>query len=382
MSSEGAVPEHGEADPDAGHADVRVSGAGPCGLAAAAAATRAGLRVVVIERSCVVSGIYGYPTFMTFFSTASKLAVAGVPFVVAAEKPTRRDALAYYRMIVEHFELDVRQYEAVRSITAADGGLPPRSRIPWARVRRAVHRPLGDARFRVRSVARSGVERETLASAVVVATGYFGVPNRLGVPGEDLPHVTHRFTEGHEAFRRHAVVVGGGNSSVDAALDLYRAGARVTIVHLGPTFDRNIKPWLLPDITNRVAEGSIAARWESRVAAITPAEVVLATPRGEERIAADHVYLMLGYQPEVGLLREVGVPIDPETGIPAHDPLTMETTVPGVFIAGVIASGYDANKTFIENGRFHGDRIVARLLRRPVPAEPAARGEPGGGERP
>ena len=382
MSSGGVVPDRDDAPDDAAAVDVVVVGAGPCGLAAAVAAKRAGLGVLVIERSCVVSGIAGYPTFMTFFSTAAKLAIAGVPFVVATEKPTRRDALAYYRMIVEHFDLDVRQYETVRSIVAAGGGQPPRSRIPWARVRRAIHRPLGAVRFRVRSVDRAGAERETAARAVVVATGYFGVPNRLGVPGEDLPHVTHRFREGHEAFRRNAVVVGGGNSAVDAALELYRAGARVTIVHFGPAFDRNIKPWVLPDIANRVAEGSIAARWESRVAAITPAEVVLATARGEERVPADHVYLMLGYQPEVALLRDVGVPINPDTGIPAHDPLTMETTVPGIFIAGVIASGYDANKTFIENGRFHGDRIVARLVGREAPVEEPLSAELRSAEQP
>ncbi|HEX5581542.1 MAG TPA: NAD(P)-binding domain-containing protein, partial [Gemmatimonadaceae bacterium] len=194
-----------------------------------------------------------------------------------------------------------------------------------------------------------------------VATGYFGHPNRLGVPGEELPHVTHLFREGHEAFDLPVVVVGGGNSAVDAALDLYRAGARVTLVHFGPTLDRNIKPWVLPDITNRIAEGSIAARFESRVSAITPEEVVLTSPRGEERVPAEQVYLMLGYQPNAGLLVQLGVPIDPATGIPSHDPATMETAVPGVFIAGVLASGYDANKTFIENGRDHGELIAGAL---------------------
>ena len=179
--------------------------------------------------------------------------------------------------------------------------------------------------------------------------------------GEDLPHVTHLYKEGHEAFRRNAVVVGGGNSAVDAALDLYRSGARVTLVHFLPTLDRNIKPWVLPDITNRIAEGSIAARWESRVCAIEPEAVVLQTLAGEERVPADHVYPMLGYMPNSQLLIDLGVPIDPVTGVPAHDPATMETAVPGVFIAGVLASGYDANKTFIENGRHHGELIARRL---------------------
>jgi thioredoxin reductase (NADPH) len=173
--------------------------------------------------------------------------------------------------------------------------------------------------------------------------------------------VSHLFLEGHAGFELPVVVVGGGNSAVDAALELYRAGAHVTIVHFLPALDRNIKPWVLPDITNRIAEGSIRARYESRVARIEPDAVVLATPRGEERVPAALVYTMLGYQPNNELLVQLGVPLDPPTGIPAHDPATMETAVPGVFIAGVLASGYDANKTFIENGRHHGDLIASAL---------------------
>jgi thioredoxin reductase (NADPH) len=323
--------------------DVVIVGGGPCGLAAAIAMQRAGLRATVLERSCVVSGIASYPTYMSFFSTAERLSIGGVPFVVATEKPTRRDALAYYRMVARHFALDLRQYETVEWIERGEeaGGFP--------------------ARFRVHSVTRAGERRVTTARAVVIATGYFGHPNRLGVPGEALPHVTHLFKEGHESFGQPAVVVGGGNSAVDAALDLYRAGARVTLVHFRPALDPNVKPWVMPDIVNRIAEGSIAARFESRVVAIEPHEVVVATPAGEERVPAEHVYPMLGYQPNAELLVALDVPIDPATGIPAHDPATMETAVPGVFIAGVIASGYDANKTFIENGRYHGDLIADRL---------------------
>jgi thioredoxin reductase (NADPH) len=318
--------------------DVAIVGAGPCGLAAAAAAKRAGLRAVTFDRACVVSGIAGYPTYVTFFSTPDRLSIAGIPFIVASEKPSRRDALAYYRAVARHYDLDLRQYETVEAIERCDD------------------------RFVLRSRTLVGEVRETDAGAVVVATGYFGRPNRLGVPGEELPHVTHRFTEGHWAFDQDVVVVGGGNSAVEAALDLYRAGARVSIVHFLPSLDPNIKPWVLPDITNRIKEGSIAARFESRVRAIEPDDVLLDTPTGVQRVRAQHVYLMVGYQPNVALLEQLGVPIDPTTGIPAHDPATMETTLPGVFIAGVIASGYDANKTFIENGRFHGDLIVAKIL--------------------
>src|SRR5512147_1470581 len=322
--------------------DVAIVGAGPCGLAAGIAMKRAGLAAAVFDRSCIVSGIAGYPTYMTFFSTAEKLAIGDIPFVVATDKPTRRDALAYYRAVAEHYDLDVRQYQDVAAVERTEDGFLLRSRD--------VH----------------GRERETLADALVVATGYFGHPNRLGVPGEDLPHVTHLFHEGHGSWRRDVVVVGGGNSAAEAALDLYRAGARVTIVHFLPTLDQNIKPWVRPDLTNRIKEGSIAARFEARVRAIDPEAVVIDTPRGIDRVPAEHVYLMLGYQPNTRLLQELGVPIDPATGIPAHDRATMETSVPGVFIAGVIASGYDANKTFIENGRHHGDLIAARLAGRPV----------------
>ena len=180
--------------------------------------------------------------------------------------------------------------------------------------------------------------------------------------------MTHAYREGHYAFQQDAVVVGGGNSAAEAALDLWRAGARVTLVHFGPTFDKKIKPWVLPDFTNRVAEGSIAARWNSRVTEIGAGDVTLESTDGLlSRIPADHVFLMTGFAPSVGLLRDVGVTIDRTTGIPSHDPQTLETNVPGVFIAGVVVAGYDANKVFIENGRFHGDQIVARVLGRPAP---------------
>ncbi len=325
-------------------ADVGIVGAGPCGLAAAVAVKRAGLDGMLIDRACLVSGIASYPSYINFFSTADRLSIAGIPFVVPTEKPTRRDALAYYRAVAKHFDVPLRQYENVVSAEKR-----------------------GD-RFLLRMRDRFGEESEIDVGALVVATGYFGHPNRLGVPGENLPHVTHLFTEGHWAFDQDVVVVGGGNSAVEAALDLHRADARVTLVHFAPSIDPNVKPWIVPDITNRIKDGSIGARFESRVSAIEPHEVVLDTPRGPERVKAEQVYLMLGYQPNNDLLLRLGVPIDPGTGIPKHDPETMETVVEGVFIAGVIASGYDANKTFIENGRHHGELIARKLTGSAAPA--------------
>lgn len=323
--------------------DIAIVGAGPCGLAAAISARRAGLDTLVFDAECVVSSITQYPTYATFFSTAEKLSLGGLPFVTPGEKPSRRDALAYYRTVVKYFEIPVRQYERVTRIDGRDGAF-------------VVH------------TKRRGINHVTDARAVIVATGYWGSPNRLGVPGEDLPHVTHAYREGHYAFQQNAIVVGGGNSAAEAALDLWRAGARVTLVHFGPTFDKKIKPWVLPDFTNRVAEGSIRAIWNNRVVEIAAENVTLRSTEGAiSEIPGEHVFIMTGFAPSVDLLRQVGVTIDLATGIPRHDPTTLETDVPGVFIAGVVNAGYDANKVFIENGRFHGDQIVAKLLGKPAP---------------
>ncbi len=322
-----------------GSADVAIVGAGPCGLAAAIALRRSGLHAVALDASCIVSTVASYPTYMTFFSTAERLSIGGLPFIVATEKPTRRDALAYYRAVVRHFDLDVRQYHRVTTIERADD------------------------RFALRAQDRHGRTARLEARSVVIATGYRGSPNLLGVPGESLPHVTHEFREGHEAFGMPVVVVGGGNSASEAALDLWRSGARVTLVHFGAGPDPNVKPWVLPDLLNRVKEGEIVARWSSRVREIGPGWMQLASTESPERIPADRVYLMTGWTPSSELLEMLGVRLDPETGIPVHDRETMETNTPGVYLAGVLAAGYDANKVFIENGRQHGELIAANLAR-------------------
>ena len=319
---------------------VVVIGAGPCGLAAAAALGLAGIPAIVFDRGCIASSVASYPLYLNFFSTAEKIAIAGVPFPLAGEKPTRRDALAYYRTVVSHFGLDVRQYEPVEHI--------------WRR----------REEFIVHSRPRGGDVVETVARAVVVATGYFGTPNPLRVPGEALQHVTHLYREGHEAFQRDAIVVGGGNSAAEAALDLWRHGANVTLVHFGPTFDKNIKPWVLPDLQNRLKDGSIGVRWNARVTAIEPGRVHLDGADGPGILPAQHVYLMTGFTPNSELLVSLGVAVDAATGIPSHSPDSMQTNKPGVFIAGVLASGFDANKVFIENGRDHGALIAKALVGR------------------
>lgn len=315
-----------------------VIGAGPCGIGVGAAAHTHGVRCLLIDKGCVASSIARYPTFMTFFSTADRLEIGGVPFLPSGDKPTRREALRYYQRLVQHFDIEARQYEEVVAVERRDGG------------------------FSVRSRAMGGEEHERTSKNVVVATGYFDHPNLLGVPGEDLPKVRHDYREGHDYFQQDVVVVGGGNSAVDAALELDRWGARVTIVHFLPELDPNIKPWVRPDIEGRIRTGAIDARWSSRVTEIRPESVVIRSDDGTtEELPNDFVLAMTGYTPDPALLRELGVHIDAATGIPEHDPDTMETNVPGVFIAGVIVAGNDANKVFIENGRDHGEKIVRRV---------------------
>ena len=320
-----------------------VIGAGPCGLAVGIAAREADIPCVLLDRRTVVSTIERYPLNMTFFSTPEKIEIGSVPFIASHEKPTRRDGLLYYRRVAEHYRLDARPAEEVTAVT----------REP-------------DGRFRV-EVRRRHDSKTYRAEAVVFATGYFDHPNRLGIPGEDLPHVSHYFVEGHRHWHQRVVVIGAGNSAVDAALECWRAGAWVTMIHFGDRLDATVKPWVLPDITNRLKEGSIAVRWGSRVACITPACVEIEAQDGtRDALPADAVLAMTGYHADTSLLERLGVPVDPETGVAAHDETTMATPVPGCYLAGVIASGKDANRLFIENARGHGELIVRDLTRRGV----------------
>jgi thioredoxin reductase (NADPH) len=325
----------------ADHTDLLVIGAGPCGLAVGVAAKKAGISCVLLDRRTIVSTIERYPLSMTFFSTPERIEIGEIPFIASHEKPTRRDGLIYYRRVAEHYGLDVRPAEEVVDVVRET-----------------------DGSFGV-EVRRQHDEKTYRAGAVVFATGYYDNPKFLGIPGENLPHVVHYFSEGHPYWRRRVVVIGAGNSSVDAALECWRAGASVTLVHFGEGFDRTVKAWVLPDIVNRVKEGSIGVRWRSRVRAITPTDVEIVSATGEvECLPTDAVLAMTGYHADTTMLKRLGVPVDPMSGIPAHDEATMATPVPGVYLAGVIASGNDANRLFIENSRGHGELIVGDVLRR------------------
>jgi thioredoxin reductase (NADPH) len=334
-------------------AAITVVGAGPCGLSVGVAAKRAGVTCVLLDKGPVVSAIQRYPLEMTFFSTPDHLEIGDVPFISIADKPSRGEALNYYRRIVSHFDLDVRQYEEVTEAERSERG------------------------FAIRTRHHRGGARAYGSDALVIATGYFDTPNLLGVPGEELPKVTHYFREPHLYFDQEIVVVGGGNSAIDAALSSWRAGAKVTLVHRFEGFDAGVKPWVLPDIRNRIEAGQICTRWNSRLLAIEPGRVKIgpavqgAMP--EERdsaasegewIANDFVLAMTGFRPDHRLLRSLGARIDPGSGVPEHAPETMETSIPGLFVAGVVAAGFDANRIFIQNGREHGERIVHSLRTR------------------
>ena len=321
------------------HKDLVVVGAGPCGIAVGAAATEGGLDVTLYDKGCITSSLVDYPYYMTFFSTAEKLEIGGVPFTIAEMKPTRREALVYYRRVVQHHDLDVHQYEEVVFIEGSQGD------------------------FTVNTRTRVGVEESIKSRAVVIAIGGFHEPNYLGVPGEDLAKVKHYYKEPYPFYDQDVLVVGAGNSSVESALETYRAGARVTMVHFEDKIDPGVKPWVVPDIQNRLANGEITVYWEHRIAEVRPSSVVLSREGSHDtlEIPNDWVLAMTGWRPDQSFLSALGVSIDAETGIPTHDTETMETDVAGVYVAGVLAAGYNANKIFIENGKLHGPKIVEAL---------------------
>ncbi len=317
--------------------DIVIVGAGPAGLATAIAAHEAGLAYEVVEKGVLVNSIFNFPRHMTFFTTADLLEIGGLPFVSPYEKPTQMEGLKYYRRVTEAYGLRVTLGEEITG--AAKAG----------------------RKFVVKSRNADGEARARSARNIVFATGYYDHPNLCGVPGEDLPHVSHYYTEPHAFFQRDVVVVGGKNSAAIAALELYRAGARVTLVHRTGALSASIKYWIKPDIENRIKEGAIAARLGARVMEIRARSVVITAGFGTEELSADQVFLLTGYHPDTRLLEAVGVRVDRETLVPDHDPQTMETNAKGVYLAGAIASGRHTSRIFIENGKFHGQAIVKAI---------------------
>ncbi|MCL6522245.1 MAG: YpdA family putative bacillithiol disulfide reductase [Firmicutes bacterium] len=318
--------------------DLLVIGAGPCGLAVAVEARRAGLSLLVVEKGTLTDALVRFPRQMTFFSTAELLEIGGYPFVSARPRPTRQEALEYYRRVAERESLPLRLWE--------------RAEAP---------RRLAGGGFAVPTERRDGGRDELRARCVVLATGYFDHPNLLGVPGEELEKVSHYYDEPYRYVGQEVLVVGGRNSAVETAMDLERHGARVTLVHRGPGLSEKVKPWVRPEMESLLAKGRVRAYWGSRVRAIRPDAVELETPEGPRTLANDFVLAMTGYRPDHRLLREAGVGIDPASGAPVHDPSSMETDVPGLFVAGVFAAGNDANSVFIENGRLHARPVVRRV---------------------
>ena len=317
--------------------DVLIVGAGPAGLAAGIAATKTGLSYQIIEKGALVNSLLHYPTEMVFFTTPELMEIGGLPFTSPNDKPSRMEALRYYRRATDAYKLDVAFDETVTSVVRSGGG------------------------FVVETESSRRPNRRIDCRTVVLATGAYDFPNRIDLPGEDLPHVSHYFTSPHPFFRKPVVIVGGKNSAAEAALELYRAGARVTVVHRRPALGESIKYWVKPDIENRIKEGSIAARFSTNVVRITPSAVVVESAGAVEEIPADGVFLLTGYVSDNRLLRAAGVEIDPDTCGPRHDPATYETNVPGLYVIGAMVAGKASGRIFIENGRLHGELVIAEI---------------------
>jgi thioredoxin reductase (NADPH) len=315
--------------------DLIIVGAGPSGLSAAIAAKQRDLDYQVLEQGVLVNSIYRFPPQMVFFTTPELLEIGGLPFVSPYEKPTRGEALNYYRKVVEKYDLQISYEETVLSVQREED------------------------HFAVETRSSRGVRRARHARNVLFAIGYYDHPNLIGVPGEDLPHVNHYYSEPHRYFRKRVVIVGGGNSAAEAALECYRAGAYATLVHRWAELKPSIKYWVRPDIENRIKEGSVAARFNTCVTEIRPTSVVVRTAGAsqDEELPAEAVLLLTGYRSDSNLLRAAGVHLN-ERCEPAYHPETFETNVPGLFVAGGAVTGMDTSNIFIENGRFHGEKIA------------------------
>lgn len=324
--------------------DLLVIGAGPTGLACAIEAQKAGLSVILVDKGCLCNSLFHYPAHMTFFTTSELLEIGGIPFPSTHAKPTRDEALEYYRQVAAFYKLDVRQYQRVESVAGADGD------------------------FTAHLADRFGRPSELKARKLAIATGYYDLPNYMGVPGESLSKVHHYYNDPHPFYGLDVAVIGGKNSAAIAALELWRHGARVTLIHRDAELHRHVKYWIKPDLENRIKAGEIKAWFNSHVVEITPDTLKLETPQGAVTLHNDFLFAMTGYHPDFTFLEKLGVVFEGPDRLPKCDPETLESNVPGIYLAGVIVAGSRTNEIFIENGRFHGRQIAAALaskLKRP-----------------
>jgi thioredoxin reductase (NADPH) len=317
--------------------DLLVIGAGPTGLACAIEAQKAGFKTVLVDKGCVCNSLFHYPSHMTFFTTPELLEIGDIPFPSPNPKPTRNEALQYYRLVAAHYHLDIRQYLRVERVVGADND------------------------FTVHTEDNFGRKGELRARKLAVATGYYDLPNYLNIPGERLSKVMHYYVDPHPFYDMDVVVIGGKNSAAIAALELWRNGARVTLVHHGADVHRHVKYWIKPDIENRIKNGEIKAKFHAQVVEITPDTVVVETPEGQQTLENDFVFAMTGYHPDFSFLELMGVRFEGPDKLPVCNRETLESNVPGIYLAGVIVAGSRTNEIFIENGRFHGRQIAVAL---------------------
>lgn len=317
--------------------DAVIVGAGPTGLACGIELKRRGLDSLLIDKGCVVNSLYHYPTNMVFFTTPELLEIGDIPMTSLNEKPVRGEALKYYRRVADHYQLDIRQYQHVEKITGEDG------------------------RFLTYSVDSRGCAHQYESRKVILSMGYYDVPNKLNIPGEDLPKVIHYYKEAHPYYNHDVLVIGAKNSAAIAALELWWTGARVTLVHRGEGIHQNVKYWIKPNIENRIKNGEIPAYFQSTVAEIREDSVRLDTPQGTVTLKNDFVFAMTGYRPDTAFLGAHGIHFDPESGRPYTDPETLESDRKGMYLAGVLVAGMHTNEIFIENGRFHGKKIAEAI---------------------
>ena len=358
--------------------DVICIGAGPTGLACAIEAKREGMKPLVLDKGCLCNSLYHYPVNMTFFTTPERMEIGDLPMTISGGKPNRAEALTYYRRAVEHYAIETRLYEKVLAVKGKDGdflvttqddeadavdSLGGRSLSSDKKV--AVSSGVSTPEDTPTNVSRASQEtagqHEYRAKKIIFATGYYDRPNPLGIPGEDLPHVSHYFTDAHPFWNQDVVVIGAQNSAAEAALDLFRGGARVTMVHRGPAVGKSLKYWVKPDIENRISAGEVKALFNTQVTRIEPHQVHVKNGAGEKVLPAVQVFAMTGYHPDFDFLEQQGIHFDSVTRKPALNPDTLESNIPGVYLAGVIVGGQNTSQIFIENGRFHGKQIITAM---------------------